>query len=179
MSNTLAKEFRPLILPACIAAGGSIIPPAEDLGAMLGSLATFGGLAVLAAMTFGLEFQQHTLTLLLSQPVERRRHWQNKVLTVLLAGIAVALVNWRFQQLLSDLPAVLLLFVWMFLLASVCSSGFWIQSTGSALGGLACNVVIQLLVFGGLALVIKHNFELFIDFNADIFMAIFLPSILY
>ena len=44
MSSMLAKEFRPLILPACIAAGGSIIPPVDDLTATLGSLATFGDL---------------------------------------------------------------------------------------------------------------------------------------
>jgi hypothetical protein len=179
MSSMLAKEFRPLILPACIAAGGSIIPPVDDLTATLGSLATFGGFAVLAAMTFGLEFQQHTLTLLLSQPVERKRLWQNKTLIVLLAGMAVSLVNWQFQQFLSDMTLPLL-FAWMFLLASVCSSGFWIQSTGSILGGLACAVLIQLFVFGGLAFVIKHYCELSVGlFNADIFIAVFVPSILY
>src|SRR5689334_17465360 len=104
MTTALAKEFRPLILPACIAVAGAVTPAADELTRMLGALACFGGFAVLAAMTFGLEFQQHTLALLLSQPVERRRIWRDKVLTVLLAGLGLVLVNWRFQQFLSDLP---------------------------------------------------------------------------
>ena len=180
MSNLLAKELRPLFLPAGIAVAGAMIPPVNELSAMLSALACFGGFAVLAATTFGLEFQQHTLTLLLSQPVERRRIWQDKILIVLLAGIAVIMVNWQFQQLLSDLPGWLLLLVWMFLLACVCSSGFWIQSTGSVLGGLACDVTIQLLLFGGLALAIKSKYELSIGLAiADGLRTIILPSVIY
>jgi hypothetical protein len=157
MSSTLVKEFRPLVLPACVAIAGSILPPTNDLYAMLGSLACFGGFALLAAMVFGLEFQNRTLGLLLSQPTERSRLWQDKLLSVSLAAVAVGLLNWQFQQLLLQLPASLLLLVWMFLVASVCSTGFWIQSTGSTAVGIACSVLNQVLVFGGLALAVGYK----------------------
>jgi hypothetical protein len=179
MSSTFVKEFRPLILPACVAVAGSIIPPKNDVGGMLGTLACFGGFALLAAMTFGLEFQHRTLGLLLSQPAERSHLWQNKLLTVGLAAVAVGLVHWQFQQLVSELPASLLLLVWMLLVASVCSAGFWIQSTGSTPGGIAWSVLNQVLVFGGLALAVGYK-----GFNTgfavdDILVKIIVASMVY
>jgi hypothetical protein len=180
MSNRLFKEFRPLLLPACVAIIGSAVRPSNDFVAMLGSLACFGGFALLAAMAFGLEFQQRTLSLLLSQPVERWSLWRAKLLVVCLVGVVVMLINWQVQELISNLPALLLLLVWMGLLATICSSGFWIQTTGSVFAGLALSVVNQLLVFGGLGLAIgdRHGFAISFP-NAEVLLPLVFATLLY
>jgi hypothetical protein len=180
MSNSLFKEFRPLLLPACVAIIGSAVRPSNDLAAMVGSLACYGGFALLAAMVFGLEFQQRTLSLLLSQPVERSSLWRAKLLVVVLAGVVVTLINWQVQELISNLPPLLLLLVWMGLLATVCSSGFWIQTTGSIFAGLVLSIVNQLLVFGGLGLAIDNRQGFTISFpNTEVLLAIFFATLLY
>src|SRR5215510_2807067 len=95
--------------------------------------------------------------LLLSQPVERWSLWRAKLVAVVLAGVVVILINWQVQELISNLPPLLLLLVWMCLFATVCSSGFWIQTTGSIFAGLVMSAVNQLLVFGGLSLAIDNR----------------------
>src|SRR5690348_4145163 len=99
MSNRLVKEFSPLLLPGCVAIIGSAVRPSNDIAATLGTLACFGGFALLAATAFGLEFQHRTLGLLLSQPVERSSLWHQKLLVVFLGGIVVTLLNWQVQEL--------------------------------------------------------------------------------
>jgi hypothetical protein len=180
MSNRSFKEFRPLLLPACVAIIGSAVRPSNDLVAMLGSLACFGGFALLAAMVFGLEFQQRTLSLLLSQPVERWSLWRAKLLVVILAGVVVTLINWKVQELISNLPPLLLLLVWMGLFATVCSSGFWIQNTGSIFAGLVLSIVNQVLVFGGLGLAIsdRQGFAVSVP-NTDVLLPIVFATLLY
>ena len=175
--SPVSKEFRPLWLPMAIAALGSIVPPRDDLLAMLGTLAFFGGFAVLAAMTFGIEFQYRTLPLLLSQPAERSRFWRDKTLVVFLIGAGLLLINWRVQQIISELGPLSLFVFWMFVVATVCARGFWIQTTGSVLGGLACDLINQVLVFGGLFSVLRRDQAL--SGGNELIWPLFLATVAY
>src|ERR1041385_8265549 len=97
MSPRLTKEFRSLLLPWSTVALVGIVPAClqallratwNDAGEFLDFCATFiffGGTALLAAMSFGTEFQQRTAPLLLSQPVERARLWREKLLVLVVA----------------------------------------------------------------------------------------------
>ncbi|HTL57945.1 MAG TPA: hypothetical protein VL361_19810 [Candidatus Limnocylindrales bacterium] len=178
-SGKLVKEFRPLLLPAIVAVVGSITPPVDDVSAIVGTLACFGGFALLAAMTFGLEFQQRTLPLLLSQPIPRSHIWGDKLLVVFLAGILLLLLNWQFQQLLADLQALSLLMIWMFFVATVCASGFWIRSTGSLAGGIACSLANQLVIFSGLIVALRRASPYYASSANEVLLPVFLASIVY
>jgi ABC-type transport system involved in multi-copper enzyme maturation permease subunit len=101
----LNKEFRALLLPWLVAvvAGGlspffvmaerlSIIP---ELPAIVAGLLTFAFCACLGLMvasSFGTEYQQRTLPLLLAQPVERFRLWNEKLVALVLALAAAGMI---------------------------------------------------------------------------------------
>ena len=179
VSGRLGKEFRPLLLPGAVAILGSIIPPMDDVSAILATLACFGGFALLAAMTFGLEFQQRTFALLLGQPTPRSQIWGDKLLVVFLTGIILLLVNCELQQLLSDLQALSLLIIWMFFVASVCASGFWISITGSVAGGIACSLANQVVVFGGLVVALRRGSPYYFSSAEEVLLPIFVTGSLY
>src|SRR6266853_499858 len=92
MNPRYAKEFQPLFLPWCIGALAALVNmipisdfPAAETGWLifLGSVAV---MAVMAAQSFGAEFQHWTLPLLLVQPIRRSRSWMEKLLVL---GVAV------------------------------------------------------------------------------------------
>jgi hypothetical protein len=123
--------------------------------------AAFGftlSLVLLAAMSFGVEFQQRTLPLLLSQPRKRMRLWNEKMLSlgltvvtaVLAAGVALAVSYWVGARSgatrgpsLADLANQGTLVAGTFLLATVCSTSFWTMAARSTIGGLVFSVTSQ------------------------------------
>jgi hypothetical protein len=181
MNRHLAKEFRQLRLPWCVAAisavlAGSLMPlktwldespgtpSAQHVGvdpflidvALFGF---FGGIALLAAMSFGTEFQQRTLPLWLSQPLSRARMWREKMLALAAAVASVLLllclsqaignlitIQWssRYGEALPPLKDILLTSACI--LATVCSSGFWTFIARSTIGGMVFNIAGQFLV---------------------------------
>jgi len=174
MNSRLKKEFRPLLLPWAGAVGCIALAAILGKGLGAGDLETIvfelakaaflGGLILLASLSFGTEVQQKTLPLLLSQPVDRSRIWAEKMLvlaaatgTAVLAGALLVVVlspggsspvlgaggNERVSPLL-DLKEAMLAGV--FLLAAICSCGFWTLFAGSSIGGFVFTIAAQILL---------------------------------
>lgn len=183
MKRRIIKEFRPLLLPFCIAlAAASCVALfnyieraviSESVGFFLGlsSFALFATLVLMAALSFGTEYQQGTLPLLLSQPVERFRLWKEKMLVEFGAMAAITMSLLLVHEALK-LPAGRDLLVaiganlwpgheiiagghselddfgyWIlagtFLLATLCSAGFWTLTARSTIGGAVFTVASQ------------------------------------
>src|SRR6266567_268600 len=100
MNPRFAKEFRALFLPWSVAAVAATLLPLlvlanegaihwfHDLWSFLLGCVVFvlcASIPLLAAMSFGTEYQQRTLPLLLAQPCERSRLWNEKMLALLVA----------------------------------------------------------------------------------------------
>ncbi len=92
MKTRLLKEFSAL-LPVWLVAVGLAVVPAQlmrDFDAFPLWLLLFGiGATLLSVESFGKEFANGTMNLLLSQPVTRRRLWNEKVLALLAAFVPV------------------------------------------------------------------------------------------
>src|SRR5258706_3489008 len=154
MKKRFKKEFRSLLLRWRVAAGAAGLLPLlifinggsgrdwyHDVWSFLIGCALFvlcASIPLLAAISFGTEYQQRTLPLLLAQPQERSRLWNEKM-GVLLIAIATPLLLFG-----ASLPAVA--FLWTgwdahlqrdaeifqsailaatLILTTVCSTGFW------------------------------------------------------
>src|SRR5436190_3049337 len=170
MNRRIAKEFRALLLPWAIAAGGACILALnvlfeasswESMGGSFpgpslfsfffrfGPIAFFGGIVIFAALGLGTEFQQRTLSLLLSQPIARRRVWNEKMLTIAFAMVLVCSIGLvAFSVFRALMPHAVsaqrgylsfinqdMLIAGTFLLATICSAGFWTLFAGSTIGG--------------------------------------------
>src|SRR4029453_19254949 len=96
MPAAFAKEFRPLFLPVCAVAAIGLtgyIFREEARSLMLPLFVA--GCAYIGSLPFGIEFQQRTFALLLSQPQTRWRLWLRKNGVIATAVIAVGLGFYR------------------------------------------------------------------------------------
>lgn len=182
----LAKELRPLLLPwlGAVVAGSLVaLRPLIDgvgLESLLVAIVLYGflgGLALVAAVTFGEEFQNRTLPLLLTQPVRRSRLWNQKMMilaaalvsalaleALLVAILYAACSSWHpNSERLSDWELILLSFSpndaligSAFLLGTVCSCGFWTLIARSTIGGLVFSVAAQCVTALGAALIFER-----------------------
>jgi hypothetical protein len=188
MNTRVAKEFKALRLPWLVGLAGGFVAPVSALGhgtgpggdllrflQGAGTAATMAALALLAAMTFGNEFQFRTLPLLLSQPVPRQRLWREKHFalagTVLTIGVA-CLVGMFVNDLFGKTPARDLygnatastrlegisesLGMLLVIITTMASAGYWTFATRSTIGSLAFNGASQFLIAGLLALVLER-----------------------
>jgi hypothetical protein len=173
MHPTLTKEFRALALPwVAVAAAGALAPlgflvhgpslAAHVLGFVTGlaGFAFCAGLALLPAVSFGAEFQQRTIALLLAQPCERAQLWNRKMLAVVLAIIAAALIPcvtlglaWLLgfrrgiptaEDYSENLNQCLL--VVALVVGTICSANFWTLLARSTIGGMVFNAAFQSLI---------------------------------
>jgi hypothetical protein len=167
MKQRIAKEFRPLLLPWVIAVVAGAAPLIQMVDrsrlahgifeTLIGLLfvVSVAGIALLAAMSFGSEFQQRTLPLLLSQPVTRLRIWSEKLVVLLLAtalAIGVHLVVWRFVASLDPLNSMsnrTTLVSGTLLFGMACSACFWVLLARSTIGGLAFGAASLFVVVMG------------------------------
>src|SRR6266436_9619674 len=105
MKRRIIKEFRPLLLPFCFALAAAscvaflkhvegMLVSEESVGffVVLSSFALFATVVLMTALSFGIEYQQRTMGLLLSQPVERFRLWKEKMLVEMSAIAAIAML---------------------------------------------------------------------------------------
>lgn len=148
MNSRLAKEFRPLLLPWCVAAFaglGHLIALADpvfsrsDIAEFLIGLAGFafiGGCLLLATLPLGSEFHQRTLHLLLAQPLERSRLWLDKLLVATIAVVALGAVHGAILASMGKLPSDVLLPSIGFLVVTVCSAAVHTQMARSVIGGM-------------------------------------------
>src|SRR6266853_750739 len=104
MKRRIIKEFRPLALPFCFALVAAsfvaffkhverMVISEASVGFFVGlsSLALFTTVVLIAALSFCIEYQQRTMALVLSQPVERFRLWKEKMLVAMSAIGVIAM----------------------------------------------------------------------------------------
>ena len=145
----IVKEARALFWAWCaVTLAGLLTWLPRELRYVTGFDSSMGfwiGVPLLATLAFGNEFQYGTLPLLLSQPVERMKLWNAKLIVMTTAVIATALVYSPARRDVSVLAAV-----WM--ITAVCSSTFWTLVARSTVGGLVLNL------FQGTALLMAWQF---------------------
>lgn len=150
-SKVLVKEARPLFGPwSAVMLTGlvSLIRPLHSVE-WIGLLGMVLGIPLLAALPFGNEFQNRTLSLLLSQPVGRARIWIEKS-CIAFAAVASAVLVFAFSPLFAEtLPDHgQQVHVLALILAVLASATFWTLIARSTVGGIALSVGAVLLVAG-------------------------------
>jgi hypothetical protein len=197
----VSKELRPLLLPWCctVALGGlfALKPLVEGQQLFPGGLVPYGflaGLALVCSMSFGEEFQHRTVALLLSQPLPRSRVWRQKTVTIgtlvvlavvfecaWLAGVSAWYRGEEIPDAVRDtFTGQDLLLAAVFLVATVCSCGYWALVAQSTIGGLVFTVSGQLLSALAVGLVVErasHGTELFA--SSTTFPALLVGGLLY
>jgi hypothetical protein len=164
MNARLAKEIHPLLLPGCVGAAAALAQLFK-LSGIYEFLATFTFstcVCLIAAIPFGTEFQQRTFPLLLSQPLERFRMWQEKLGAIgVVAGPLILLRVIEGRPSFSDTVGIA-----GFLFVILCSAAFWTLIARSTIGGMVFSVTIQ---FGVIAIVagIEGLAELLFKFDLD------------
>jgi hypothetical protein len=156
MFRRAIKEVRSLAPPAgfilaaaFVTVAWSAFPssaPGPTTAFRFGAIGLFIGFPLLAATSFGAEFRQRTLPLLLSQPVPRGRLWLEKWVPVVILSTLLAvvhLVSVRGVKAEDKAP----LFVVVFFTATiVCSTGFWTLIAHSTIGGMTFSLAAVMLL---------------------------------
>jgi hypothetical protein len=169
------KELRPLLWPwiGAVAAGAFIsfkpLVEGDGMEALITGIVVYGflgGLALVATLSFGHELQDRTLPLLLSQPLSRSRLWNQKIImitgavfaAVLLEFVLLAAVSGRYWEdgmhytIRRAFRSEEIFMAGIFLLATVCSCGFWTLFARSVIGGLVFTVAAQFITAVAVAL---------------------------
>ena len=153
----LMKEARALFRPWCGVMILSALPLfriSQTLSESSVALCSLG-IAMLATLSLGYEFQHRTLSLLLSQPVGRMVIWGEKMSVASVAVLSAALVfyyGWRsaFQQ-----DPKLWLVAGIYLISTVPSATFWTLFARSTIGGFLLNGIFPYI------LILVHWKEIF------------------
>lgn len=161
MSPRLTKEIRPLLAPLLITAGVMLVPviawkglyfPPSDYVFTLPLLSLVLGSGLLAAISFGVEVSERSLTFLLSQPVSRPRIWLEKFKVLLPAVAMLALAFfmvqrwiWPMAQWITDVRVLSAVSI----VASLCSAPFWTGLARSTVGAVVFNFAAQFLIYAG------------------------------
>jgi len=165
MNIRLKKEFQALFWPWLVAAGIGLLPlfnwlllsagltHSNKFVYFLANSAYMIGVAVLAALPFGNEFQERTLSMLLSQPCSRKQIWREKmfapailILLLTLVHAAGYLPSIYHTELAQQLRPALAFVVFLF-----CSGTYWTLFSRSIIGGVALSLyslaVLYLLAY--------------------------------
>ena len=141
MTAFIRKEFRSLVPPAGLVLAAALAgawlssgPSRRWIPADVGLIAFLMGTPLIAALSFGNEFQHRTMILLLSEPVSRARVWLEKWLVVVtVVGVLTALeLLMASAQAANELP---LSFAAMFVVMVMCSAPLWTLVARSTVGG--------------------------------------------
>lgn len=154
MNPRIIKEVRLLFWPWCLVVAAALLPILgaalhrfHELSSFVCVIGFFAGIPFLAAFSFGTEFQQHTFSLLLGQPVDRRHIWREKQMVLVIAVLIVLPIFFLCWPERSDIYGESLAIMGAWLLATVSSSTFWTLVTRSTLGGCALGQIAQFLVY--------------------------------
>jgi len=157
-TKRLLKEARPLFWPWCAVMIAGALPLAtgshEDWTEAIGAVGFFGGIPLLATLSFGHEFQHRTLSLLLSQPISRMEIWREKLTVTVVAVLSAALVFYYGWRPVLRQEREVWVFAGALLITVTASATFWTLFAGSTLGGimlsgLALDVILLSLVIVG------------------------------
>jgi hypothetical protein len=157
-STRILKEARALFWPWCavtLAATLSFVPSGYSIGQTLAkgiaSLGFWLGMPLIATLAFGNEFQYQTLSLILTQPVDRMKIWRDKMLVVFVAVLSAAGVYaLGYRDLISlGVQYAVLPFIWVVVTVGAAVSCTLLAR--STVGGMILNflhvVVIALSTF--------------------------------
>src|SRR6266481_3319447 len=127
-TTRLIKEARALLLPWCVACLAGILPLTHPPRWMAGfnELGFFFGIPLLAVLPFGNEFQYGTLSLLLSQPVDRMVIWREKMGVTVVAVLTASLIfsfSWWMAAIQVE-PHIVAL-VALGVIVSITSANYW------------------------------------------------------
>ena len=147
MRTRVLKECRSLLLPAALVFLTTVVSLAlysvsdgvqgqRGWAIRIAALGFFLGTPFLAASSFGAEFQQRTIVLLLTQPISRARIWLEKWLVLVgviavLAAVETAML--QFGPFAGDGIVTRGVF---YLVMLGCSAAFWTLVARSTIGGL-------------------------------------------
>ena len=157
MRTRIVKELRALLLPATLVAAASLLPLLLFAGneqsrglyeatIRLFMLGFYLGIPLLAATSFGAEFQQQTMVLLLVQPVSRLRIWGEKwAALVISVALIVCLQALTLRFLPPDANRAIGAAA-LYLLAVLCSAPLWTLVAGSTTGGLVFSIAAFAIV---------------------------------
>src|SRR5712671_3800226 len=170
-STRIIKEVRALMVPCFIVTAACALPLLRrkyGIGSMDDFptlLAIVLGIPFLACSSFGNEFRNKTMELLMSQPVARTKVWSEKaIVTAAATNISVV-----FAFLSSCTPVHssrdIGNFLIVFFVVMNCSATFWTLFARSMLGGLALSFGIVLLLFIGVSVNPFHVVPVYV-FNA-------------
>jgi hypothetical protein len=152
-STVLFKETRPIIAAWCLVTIAATTP-----SFLLYKAGFWIGLPLLATLAFGYEFQQRTLLLLLSQPMERMRIWNTKWIVASVAVISSAALYGIQQWSYLRLNSALFLICGAWLILAISSSAFWTLVAKSTIGGLALTILNAAIV-GAVAMLLNAVVE--------------------
>jgi ABC-type transport system involved in multi-copper enzyme maturation permease subunit len=145
-TTRILKEARPLFWPWCALIAAGMLPLARPLDPIyrISPVVFLLGIPLLASLPMGNEFQHQTLSLLLSQPVDRMEMWGEKMSVTAIAVLSAVLVfyvsSWA-GGVQSYRPNAVSIGAWI--VASVASATFWTFFTKSALGSVAITIAVQ------------------------------------
>ena len=147
-TTRIYKEARGLFWPWCVAMSVAALPGIHGLG-------FFVGVPLLASLSFGNEFRHRTLSLLLSQPVDRMKIWAEKMSAMFIAVLPLILVcGWQatyvreiFDRAPDEALAAIMVGAGLWLAITVASAPFWTLSSRSMMGGLGL-LLAQSVLFG-------------------------------
>lgn len=108
------------------------------------------GLPLLTTMSFGTELQDGTLSLLLSQPLERRKIWFEKLSVTAVAVSSAAFAyyyGWRQMFVWADMPATLAIRTSVLIIGMIASAPLFTLALRSALTGFLANLSFQFVLF--------------------------------
>lgn len=144
----MKKEARALFWPWCaVMIAGALPLVVHQSGShawteWIGPAGFFIGIPLLAALSFGNEFQCRTLSLLLSQPAGRMEIWREKLIVTAVAVASAILVFWYgSRSVLQQGPELWL--AGIYVMTATASVPFWTLLARSTIGGLALISVPQ------------------------------------
>lgn len=158
MNVRLKKEFQSLFWPWLVAALISIVPllswmlPTAQFDQSFSSiyvLASIGfvlGIALLATLPFGEEFNLRTMSILLSHPISRWQIWTEKFKITLILTLPISLLNFVSILPLWGLIGGQLKLALAFLIFTVSSGAFWVLFARSTIGGTVLCLFSQAVV---------------------------------
>jgi len=148
-TTRILKEARPLFWPWCAVAAAGVLPlahPPQSIG-LISPIGFFLGIPLLATLSLGNEFQHRTLSLLLSQPVDRMEIWGEKLSVIVVAVVSAVLVFSLALRVTSFHPdRQELAFAGAWIVATTASATFWTLFTRSTVGGVALNVGVHAFI---------------------------------
>ncbi len=151
-TTRILKEARALFWPWCavMIAGALPLVLPQPRYIVLGSNVTgissvfcCLGIALLATLSLGNEFQHRTLSLLLSQPVSRMEIWGEKMSVTFVAVLSAALVLCYSRRSAFQQDPKLWVFAGVLFIATIASATFWTLFARSTMGGFAMNAFPQ------------------------------------